>query len=176
MANPFVGEVRIFGGALAPEGWHLCDGSLLPIAEYTTLFTVLGTTYGGDGVSTFGLPDLRGRVPVHEGPGYPRGTLAGSETVALDAGQLPVHTHPVQAGAVPGNQGSPKTFFPAGCSLDPATKLPVDTVYFSGATPSTQMAPGAVVPVGGSVPHPNVQPFLVINFIIALAGLFPSSG
>jgi microcystin-dependent protein len=176
MATPFIGEVRMFAGPRAPANWALCDGSLLPISEYQVLYTLIGTTYGGDGVSTFGLPDMRGRVPMHVSRTYALGALGGTETVSLVAPQLPAHTHSVQCNGAPGNMGGPKGNFFAGCTLNPTNQQPVDHLYFSGTMPSGQMAAGVVIPNGGGAPHDNVQPFQVINYIIALEGIFPSSG
>lgn len=174
MASPFIGEIRLFGGLNAPDGWFLCNGALVSISQYSVLYSLIGTTYGGDGVLTFGLPDLRGRVPIHIAAGYPLGTLAGEETVALAAEQIPAHTHNVQCNSAAGNLGVPASNFPAVCPNDPTTGLPKDMLYYAGQTPTTQMASGVIVAAGSSAPHPNIQPFEVINFILAYQGIYPS--
>jgi microcystin-dependent protein len=166
MAQPYVGEIRMFAGNFAPAGWMFCEGELLPISEYETLFDLIGTTYGGDGQSTFALPDLRGRIPIHTGNGFTLAETGGSEEVTLTASQLPVHTHPLTAVAsVRGTQASP-----AG-SL-PAQSYNV-TPYINDA-PAGAFNPAAVGPVGGSQPHTNFQPYLCVDFIISLFGIFPS--
>jgi microcystin-dependent protein len=163
MSNPFVGEIRMFAGNFAPAGWALCDGSLLSIADNDVLFTLIGTTYGGDGQSTFGLPDLRSRVPLHMGSSFPLGQNGGEETVTLTANQLPAHTHVPQANSGIGTQTSP-----AGKVWAASSNFP-----YSANAPSASMAPGAVGSAGGSQPHANMVPFLAINFIISLFGIFP---
>lgn len=167
MANPFVGEIRMFGGNFAPRGWLMCDGTLLPISEYDVLFTLIGTTYGGDGQSNFALPDLRSRVPIHQGNSYAMGQAGGLETVTLTTQQLPTHTHAFQAAASPvqGNDPTPTGRVPG--------ENTVGKMYHTAA-PSAPMSPKAVNSVGGSQAHDNVQPFLCINFIIATEGIFPS--
>jgi microcystin-dependent protein len=172
MATPYIGEIRMFGGNYAPLGWMFCDGSLLPISQYDALFALLGTTYGGDGVTTFGLPDLRGRVPISQGQGpglspYALGQMAGSEQVTLVPGQLPAHTHTALASVVAGNSGGP-----AGHAWALTTTL---TPYSTDATQIQPMAAGAVGSVGGSQSHDNLMPYLTVNFIIALEGIFPTS-
>lgn len=170
MAQPYVGEIRMFAGNFAPAGWMFCDGQLLPISENETLFQLIGTTYGGDGQSTFALPNLQSRVPVHMGNGpdgvtYQLAEASGVETVTLSTQQIPVHTHALMvstasaadsapAGAVPGNSAS------------------VD-LYIEGSA-TVAMNAQAVTPVGGSQPHENCQPFLCVNYIISLFGIFPS--
>jgi len=169
MAQPFIGEIRMFGGNFAPAGWAFCDGQLLPIAENDALFALIGTTYGGDGQSTFALPDLRSRVPVHQGQGpglSPRviGSNGGSETVALAAAQLPTHSHRLAS-----------TF--AATLGDPTGESVADTgasaIYGGGAT-NVAMDPAASVAAGGSQPHNNLMPYLGVSFIISLFGIFPS--
>ena len=170
MSNPYVGEIRLFAGNFAPLGWALCQGQLLSIAENDTLFSLIGTTYGGDGQQTFGLPDLRGRVPLHQGNGpglSPRaiGELAGAETVTLTTAQLPAHSHSLVATSAPASA----TAGPAGGVLASASVK----VYGSGA-PSTAMAAAAISPTsGGGQPHQNMAPFLALNYIISLFGIYP---
>ena len=170
MAQPYVGEIRMFGGNFPPVGWMFCDGQLLPISENETLFQLIGTTYGGDGESTFALPNLQSRIPIHMGTG-PDGTTyvlaeaAGVESVTLTTQQIPNHTHPLLASADPANTLNPANNVLAGT----ATATP----YFN-INPATPLSPQAVTPQGGSQPHENTQPFLCVNFIISLFGIFPS--
>ena len=165
MGQPYIGEIRIFGGNFAPAGWAFCDGQLMPISENDALFTLIGTTYGGDGQETFALPNLQSRVPVHmdQGNGYPLGQMAGVESVTLTTQQIPVHTHPWLA-----SEAAASALVPAGNMPAEATKR-----FYLNATPSTPMAANAVLPSGGSQPHDNMQPYLVLNFIISLFGIFP---
>src|SRR5260370_21657848 len=175
MAQPYVGEIRMFGGNFAPAGWMLCVGQLLPISENETLFNLIGTTYGGDGQSTFGLPDLQGRVPVHQGPGFALAEAAGVESVTLTLNQIPVHNHPVQAAS--GTQNA--VAVPAANTilgdevLNPAQN-PTPFAYLPGGGAATPLASISIRATGGSQPHDNMQPFLAINFIISLFGIFPS--
>jgi microcystin-dependent protein len=170
MSNPFLGEIRLFAGNFAPSGWALCEGQLLAISQNTALFALLGTTYGGDGQSTFALPDLRGRVAVHQGagPGLSQrviGEQAGAETVQLTPGQMPGHTHaPVASSAVA------QTAAPPGGSV---LASPAINVYDTG-TPAAAMAAEAIASAGGSLPHENMAPFVALSCIIALQGVFPS--
>ena len=170
MGSPFVGEIRMFGGNFAPQGWAFCDGQILAIAQNDALFALLGTTYGGDGVTTFNLPDLRGRVPVHQGnlsggSGYTIGEIGGLESVTVTVNQMPGHVHPAlcsSAGAT-----SPR---PAG-----GVWAVGDVFAFTpGANANGTMNAGAVGAAGSSQPHDNMVPFLAINFIISLFGIFPS--
>ena len=165
MAQPYVGEIRLFAGNFAPAGWMLCDGQLLPISENETLFNLIGTTYGGDGQSTFGLPDLRGRVPIHFGNGFVQAETGGVESVTITPNQIPAHTHPFMASGDPAN------------SPNPAAHVLAETVsttpYFAGA-PAVALAAQSVTSIGGSQPHDNLQPFQCINYIISLFGIFPS--
>jgi microcystin-dependent protein len=163
MGQPFIGEVRLFAGSFAPVGWAFCDGSVMPIAEYETLFMLIGTTYGGDGQNTFALPDLRGRVPVHQGAGYVVGQLAGSESVTLASTQMPVHTHVLRASTFDGRVGTPDNAVLA---------APPINSYGAGA-PSVPMAATAVGPAGGAQPHENMAPYAAISYIISLFGIFP---
>jgi microcystin-dependent protein len=180
MGNPYTGEIRLFGGNFAPRGWRFCDGSLLPITGNETLFQLIGTTYGGDGQSTFMLPDLRGRVPIHTGQGFVWGQLAGTETVTLTTNQMPSHTHTGSAGTLAvaavstaGNRRGPGAAIPA----KEATGV---TDVYSSAPPDTTMAPGTITGVptiaasGGGQPVGVMQPSLAISFIICLTGIFPA--
>lgn len=170
MSEPFVGEIRMFAGNFAPRGWAYCDGQLLAVSSNDALFSLLGTIYGGDGRTTFGLPDLRGRVPIHAGSGpglSPRtlGAKSGSENETLTINQLTSHTHPMQASS---NLGST----PGPAAKVPATATAIDA-YIDEAQGQT-LAANAVTAVGGSGSHTNLQPFLCLNFIIALFGTYPS--
>jgi microcystin-dependent protein len=166
---PFVGEIRLFAGSFAPAGWALCDGQLLPISQFETLFSLIGTTYGGDGQNTFALPDLRGSLAMHAGTGpglTPRtvGEKAGEERVTLTTGAMPAHAHLAFADA--GNGTSP-----APDGLRPARNAAGGLPYGLGS--NSQLAPEAIAPQGGSQPHDNMQPFLALNFCIALQGAYP---
>jgi microcystin-dependent protein len=172
MASPFLGEIRMFGGNFAPRGWAFCNGQIMPISQNTALFSLLGTTYGGNGTSTFALPNLQSRVPVHWGTGaglssYVIGQQAGQENVTLLQSQMPAHTHLLNAVTSGGNQASPTGNLPAvestGTSLN-----------YSSDPANTTMNPAAVANAGQSLPVPVVQPYLAVSFIIALAGIFPS--
>lgn len=164
MSQPYVGEIRMFAGNFAPAGWMLCQGQLLAISEYETLFNLIGTIYGGDGQSTFALPDLRSRVPVHQGPGFTIGQMAGEESVTLTTQQIPSHSHVPLAFNGTGNQTGPGGGVWAASSLN----------QFTDTAPSTPMSPQLVGLAGGSQPHDNMLPFLALNFIISLFGIFPS--
>jgi microcystin-dependent protein len=164
MSDPFVGEIRFFGGSFAPLGWESCDGQMLQISQYDVLYTLIGTTYGGDGQTTFALPDLRGRLPIHTGGGYPMGQSSGSETVPLIASELPAHTHQAMAQSEPGNQTSPANGVWAPSTLN----------QFSSAAPNANMHAQAIGLAGQSMPHDNVMPFLTATFIIATVGIYPS--
>lgn len=165
MAQPYVGEIRMFAGNFAPVGWMFCDGQLLAISENETLFQLIGTTYGGDGQSTFALPDLRGRVPVHQGSGYQLAQKGGAETVTLTVNQLPAHTHPMRASTSAANQSSPTGNVVAQST---AADLYVEDTATIG------LASDAITSAGGSQPHENLQPCLGITYIISLYGIFPS--
>ena len=165
MAQPYVGEIRMFAGNFAPAGWMFCDGQLLPISENETLFQLIGTTYGGDGQSTFALPDLRGRVPVHQGNGLILAESGGVEEVTLTVNQIPVHSHPLLASAGPGSENNP-----GGNVTGESAAV---KVYVSEA-PTASLNAAAVATVGGSQPHTNFQPYLCVDFIISLFGIFPS--
>jgi microcystin-dependent protein len=172
MSSPYVGEIRMFAGSFAPAGWMTCDGQLLPISEYDTLFNLIGTTYGGDGQTTFGLPNVAGRVPVHmgtnpsTGTNYTLGELAGVSSVTLTTNQIPVHNHPVIAD-----------------NNNPTTNQTVPTnMYYGNPSPTNIYSPGTsglhpfmTLPAqGGSQPHENMQPFLALTYIISLFGIYPS--
>jgi microcystin-dependent protein len=171
MPEPYVGEIRLFGGNFAPAGWMFCDGQLLPISENEVLFQLIGTTYGGDGEETFALPDLRGRVPLHMGTNpnngvtFQIGERDGVETVTLTTLQTPNHTHSFTAVAS------------AGDALTPAGNLPAHSAnvkLYLNQSPDGNMAADAIAPAGGSQPHENLQPYLGVNYIISLFGEFPS--
>jgi len=164
MSTPYLGEIRMVGFNFAPVGWAMCDGSVLLIPSNEALFNLLGTTYGGDGRQTFALPDLRGRIPFHQGNSLVVGASGGSETVTLVQNQLPTHTHALSANSSSGTQGSPTGGFWAQSSLG----------QYSTETPTLNMAAAAVSSTGGSLPHDNIPPFLAITFIIALQGVYPS--
>jgi microcystin-dependent protein len=169
--NPFIGEIKMFAGNFAPRTWAFCDGQLLAISQNSALFSILGTTYGGDGRTTFGLPDLRGRAAIgpRSGPGlshYDLGQKGGVETVALTTNQMPAHNHYIRAVTSAGNSPSP------------SGRLLADSAAFdnefSNATPNTSMSSTMVANEGGSLAHENRQPFLALNYIIALFGVYPS--
>src|ERR1044071_10031753 len=159
MAQPFVGEIRMFAGNFAPAGWMCCEGQLLPISENETLFIVIGTTYGGDGQSTFALPDLRGRLPVHFGSGFIVGDTGGVEQVTLSTNQMPAHSHPLLASS---NAATSQT--PANLVLGQAQAVS----YFNLPDNIASLSPLSVGATGGSQPHTNFQPYLCVNYIISL--------
>jgi microcystin-dependent protein len=170
--DAYLGEIRTFAGNFTPVGWLPCDGRLLPISEYEALYTLLGTIYGGDGVSTFGLPDLQGRAPMHRKQGsYPVGAKAGDEAVTLTLPQLPVHTHAALATNLAGTVDVPTNGLWASPLPDGDPPPPAPKVYSS--TTDGTMNPLAVQAQGGSQPHDNMMPFLAVTFIIASQGLFP---
>jgi microcystin-dependent protein len=178
MSEPFLGEIRMTGWNFAANGWALCNGQLLPISQNSALFSLLGTTYGGNGQTTFALPNLQGRVPIHQGAGaglspYVTGQSAGAESVSLLIGQIPQHNHLIGvsnlAGAIPdptnailaqGNSGS--------------DRAPVPVSDYISSAPTGTLAPAAISMAGGNQPHSNIQPYLCVNFIIALQGIFPA--
>ena len=169
MAQPYVGEIRMFGGNFAPAGWMFCEGQLLPISGNETLFNLIGTTYGGDGQSTFALPDLRGRLPIHNGTGgggtYQLAETGGAEQITLTVNQIPIHSHAFLGSKDPGTQPGPVGFMPAASNV---------VKIFAAAVPANTMAVGSLGPDGGSQPHSNFQPYLCIDFIISLFGIFPT--
>ena len=166
MAQPYIGEIRMFAGNFAPAGWMLCEGQLLPISENETLFNLIGTTYGGDGQSTFALPDLRGRAPVHAGNGYTLAETGGVESVTLTLQQIAAHNHALYYGVGP--QTSPQGGM---LGLTPARDF---RYALSGTTPTVQLKADAVEFSGGAQPHDNMSPYLGLNFIISLFGIYPS--
>jgi microcystin-dependent protein len=166
MSQPYVGEIRIFAGNFAPAGWMFCDGSLLPIADFQTLFNLIGTTYGGDGQSTFALPDLRGRVPIHMGGGFTLAETGGVEQVTLTTSQIPIHNHALLAAGANGNAQHPSN----NCLGDGTGGL---TQYHGTSGPSPMRAQ-SLSQIGGNQPHSNFQPYLCLSFIISMFGVFPS--
>ncbi|HEY0075658.1 MAG TPA: tail fiber protein [Abditibacteriaceae bacterium] len=170
MAQPYIGEIRMFAGTFAPLGWEFCQGQELSIAENEALFTLIGTTYGGDGQTNFALPNLSSRIPIHMGNGpdglnYPISQMAGTEQETLTTQQIPVHTHAMLGSTDPASSQAP-----AANVVAKSTQVDL----FINAVPTDTMNMGAITPVGGSQPHENVQPFLCINYIISLFGIFPS--
>lgn len=163
MSEPFLSEIKIVSFNFPPKGWAQCNGQLLPINQNQALFSLLGTTYGGNGQTTFALPDLRSRIPIHFGAGHTLGEAAGSESVTLTLSQMPAHNHPVSAS-----------------NADPTQGLPTGNMWangsgaYSSGSPNSAMNPASISNVGGNQAHTNVQPYLVLNFIIALQGIFPS--
>jgi microcystin-dependent protein len=170
--TPYLGEIRMFGGPFAPVGWAYCDGSLLQVAEYEALFTVLGTVYGGDGQRTFGVPDLRGRLVLHQGTnsktgsGFVLGKAAGAETVKLNVGQIPAHSHLLSAQSATGEGTTPVS----GVWCEAAKAVYTGVI----PAPAPSMNAALITPSGGSQAHDNMMPFLTVGFIIALLGIFPS--
>jgi microcystin-dependent protein len=170
VAQPYVGEIRMFGGNFAPAGWAFCNGATMSISENETLFQLIGTTYGGDGESTFNLPDLQGRVPIHQGTGpdgqtYIVGEKAGVETVTLTIQQIPNHSHPFIGTGNPGTTTNPPQNIVAQNS---GNNIYIEDQAF------VALAPQSLLPDGGSQPHENLQPYLCVAFIISLFGIFPS--
>jgi microcystin-dependent protein len=171
MSEPFVAEIKLFAGNFAPKGYAFCDGQLLPISQNTALFSLIGTTYGGDGKSTFGLPNLQGRAPMDpgQGPGLTErllGEAGGQETVTLTVQQMPAHAHAANA-----STNATNAQVPTGAVW--ATEIGAGFLDYSGSG-SAQMAPAALAASGGGQPHSNLQPYLTVSFIIALQGVFPS--
>jgi microcystin-dependent protein len=172
MSNPFIAEIRIFGFGFAPRGWAFCNGQILPVSQNTALFSLLGTAYGGDGKSTFALPDLQDNAPMHpgQGPGlslHDLGETGGYSTVMLVESEIPFHTHNLIASQGDGNDTSPKDeLFASGIGVSAFVPNPP-------ANKIVQLAPSALPPQGNSFPHNNMMPFLVLNFCIALVGIFP---
>jgi microcystin-dependent protein len=168
MAQPYVGEIRMFAGSFAPAGWQFCNGALLPISENETLFNLIGTTYGGDGQDTFAVPNLVGRLPLHRGTlsgtTYQIGELAGVETVTLNSQQIPIHSHPMLASSDDANSPNPGNNVLASA---------VTTTPYFNDTPTIPLQANSIAPQGESQPHENMQPYLCITFIISLFGIFP---
>ena len=170
MSSPYIGEIRMFGGNFNPAGWAFCDGALMPISENDALFNLIGTTYGGDGQETFGLPNLNGRVPIHMGTGkdgitYTIGEVSGTESVTLTVQQIPSHPHDLLASGDIANSPNPK---------DSAIARSGQVNAFINANPGVAMSSQFLGPAGGSQPHDNMQPYLVISYIISLFGIYPS--
>jgi microcystin-dependent protein len=173
MSDPYIGEIRMFGGNFAPVGWSFCNGQLLSISEYTALFQLIGTTYGGDGVSTFALPDLRGRLPISQGTGqggsYALGQAAGTETVTLTTAQMPAHAH-----SFVGSTAEVEVATPANGVFATSADTPFYAPYNPGKGATLNAA--VVGSAGGSQPHDNMMPSLCVTFIIALEGIYPQQG
>ncbi len=174
MSSPFVGEIRLFAGNFAPQGWALCNGALLPISEYDVLFNLIGTTYGGDGVSTFGVPSLASRVPVHQGTSstgtYVIGQMSGVENVTILESNMPQHTHALACTGNATQVASPLNALPAVLNSTQTNSY----VYGTGSGKLTTLMPATVTTTGGSLPHNNIQPYLCATFIISLFGIYPS--
>jgi microcystin-dependent protein len=173
MSDPFIGEIKMFGGNFPPNGWALCQGQLMPISENDTLFNLIGTTYGGDGQETFGLPDIQSRVAVHQGTGsglstYQMGEKGGVESVTLSTNQIPIHTH----AAVTATTGQVSAA--ANNILADAQTTQTGARIYSNQASDVQMNANTIAITGGSQPHDNIQPTLAINFIISLFGIYPS--
>ena len=166
MSQPYVGEMRIFAGDFAPAGWAFCDGSELPVADYEALFALIGTTYGGDGQATFRLPDLRGRLPVHQASDFLLGQAGGAESVTLSAEHVPVHSHPFLASRDRATAATP------GANV---VGQPAAATLYAEDRAGVALAPQSLQPAAGGQPHDNVQPYLAVSFIIALSGVFPSA-
>lgn len=172
MSEPFVGEIKMFAGNFAPRGWALCDGQILAVSQNDALFSLFGTIYGGDGRSTFGLPDMRGRFPIHagSGPGLSTrklGAKGGAEQVAVSANQIPAHSHRMRCTTEAGNQRSPE-------GAIPATEAAGVTNVYSDAEPDATMGLSEPTATGGGQAHANLMPFLCVHFIVALFGVYPS--
>jgi len=170
--DPFVAEIRIFPFNFAPKGWAFCDGQLMPLSQNTALFSLLGTTYGGDGKSTFALPNMQGNAPMHpgQGPGlslHDLGETGGSETVSLLESEMPAHSHTAMANAAVGNRTTP--------AANSISRVTGSTPFVPGspAPPLIAMSSSSITPAGGDQPHNNMQPYLTLNFCIALQGVFP---
>ena len=172
MSDPYVGEIRMFGGSFAPAGWAMCQGQNMPISQNETLFNLIGTTYGGDGQETFDLPNLAGRAPLHQGQGpgikqtYVIGENAGVESVTLTAQSTPTHNHAMLASSDFGQNPQPQGAFLA--------QLQTGSMYIAPADPLANMNPNSLAPIGGNQPHENMQPYLAVTFIISLFGIFPN--
>jgi microcystin-dependent protein len=178
MSEPFLGEIRMVGWNFAANGWALCNGQLMPISQYQALFALLGTTYGGNGTTTFALPNLQGRVPINQGTGlglspYTIGQSSGSESITLLPNQMPAHNHLMGVSNLPGAVADPTNAIMAQGNSGAGRSPVLVSDYVSTAATGT-LAPTAIAPSGGNQPHSNIQPFLCINFIIALTGIFPS--
>jgi microcystin-dependent protein len=172
MAQPYVGEIRMFGGNFAPVNWMLCQGQTLPISEYEVLFNLIGTTYGGDGQQTFNLPNLASRAPLHmgslTGTTYQIGEMAGTESVTLTTQQMPMHNHAMMA------TSTGQTLSPQNATFAVVTSSQAGVLAYAPVAPTTALVASSILPSGGNQPHENMQPFLCINFIISLYGVYPS--
>ncbi len=166
MGQPYVGEIRMFGGNFAPAGWAFCSGQLIAISENDTLFNLIGTTYGGDGQTTFALPNLQSRLPLHQGTGFVIGQAAGVESVTLTTQQIPSHSHVPTCQTAAGSQGPANGLW--------AATAPATTQIYANTAPAAAMNAAAIGSSGGSQPHDNMMPYLVVNFIISLFGIFPT--
>lgn len=164
MSDPYVGEIRMFAGNFAPLGWAFCDGQLVSIADNDVLFALIGTTYGGDGQVTFALPDMRGRIPVHAGASHVIGESAGTEAVTLTANQMPSHSHGMNAS---------QNFVSSAAGPTEATGASTTAFFYGDGNDSVTMSPSAISAAGGNLPHDNMAPYLGINYIISLFGVFP---
>lgn len=169
MSDPYIGEIRMFGGNFAPIGWMFCNGQLLSISAYEALFNLIGTTYGGDGQTTFALPDLQGRLPIHQSPSHVLGQAAGTEFVTLTSSQLPAHDHAVRASSAEAETANPTG---AAFASNP------DTPFYGAANPgkAANLSGAVVAASGGGQPHGNIQPYLCVSFIIAVEGIYPQQG
>ena len=173
MSDPYIGEIRMFGGSFPPVGWVFCDGQLMPISENDALFTLIGTTYGGDGQETFGIPNLQSRVPVHSGTGagvtYTLGETGGVESVTLTTSQMATHNHPMTTTATSQQLSPQNALFATSTSVQAGV-----SGYQNNVTPGVPLLPGAIGATGGSQPHDNIQPTLCVSYIMSLFGIFPS--
>jgi microcystin-dependent protein len=181
MGSPYIGEIRMAGFNFAPSGWLFCQGQLLSISDNAALFTLIGTTYGGDGVQTFGIPNLQSRVPIHQGAGtglspYVIGQAAGNENITLNTQQMPQHNHLVNASTGYGTSGSPNNTLLGVTNGGTASAPSVGNLDFIASAPNATLASNAVQNNGGSQAHENMQPSLCVNFIISQFGIFPSQG
>jgi microcystin-dependent protein len=165
MGSPYVGEIRMFAGNFAPAGWMFCEGQLLAISEYEILFNLIGTTYGGDGQTTFALPDLRGRLPVHQGNGFTLAETGGTETVTLSTAQMPQHTHAAQATNDLANSAA---------AANGVLSQSTTATAFVQLTTNQALSPASIASAGGTQPHDNFQPYLCVSFILSLFGVYPS--
>jgi microcystin-dependent protein len=172
MSDPYIGEIRMFGGSFPPSGWVFCSGQLMPISENDALFTLIGTTYGGDGQETFAIPNLQSRVPVHSGTGagttYVIGETGGVESVTLTTQQIPIHNHPMTTTATNQQLSPQNAMFATSTSVQAGV-----AGYQNNVTPAVALLPGAISPTGGSQPHDNIQPTLCVSYILSLFGIFP---
>jgi microcystin-dependent protein len=166
MAQPYIGEIRIFAGNFAPWGWAFCEGQLMPISENEALFNLIGTTYGGDGESTFAMPDMRGRIPIHNGNGFILAETGGAEEITLTVNQIPSHSHSLVATTDISNTGNA-----ADAILSTTT---TGSKIYSTTNPTVALNSNSIAADGGNQPHSNFQPYLCVNYIIALFGIFPS--